>query len=370
MTRVLDFIRHSQRSAVLLALSVAALWAPGFGQFRGIAILTLVGSAVWILTNKPEEPRLDPSLKLSPQQSPAAATAQPDSSSPQQPLEGAPTPQTPETAAKIEYDRLSKFFDQLVRYSLLAIGTVLAIAGAFLWKSTNDVKIEADAAIQRTEKSTTAQIADIGKAAQDTVQAQVTKAAGDALDKVQQTINKAAQERVDAAFNAAAQQRANAAVQQEVEAAVATAEKNLAQRLQNFENEINEIGTAASLATLGKIETGNRGAGDSFHQLIEMQYSPNPAVREYVKRSLREIARWCEESANPTKTADLTKTRLNEDRPRDMIAKVKRYPDAAHPYDLWRAFHDMRVLTGWNVEAFDSRAAVKWCADHKPKCEE
>jgi hypothetical protein len=93
-------------------------------------------------------------------------------------------------------------------------------------------------------------------------------------------------------------------------------------------------------------------------------------VREFAKRSLREIAQWYEESTARGTGGSDPNHRLSKDRAREMIATITRNPGAAYPYEVWRAFHDMRVLTGWNVEVFDSRAAVQWCAEHKPKCDE
>jgi hypothetical protein len=58
-----------------------------------------------------------------------------------------------EPIAKIEYDRLVEYFDKLVKYSLLAITIVLGIAGAFLWKSTDDVMNHRDLWSERWESN-------------------------------------------------------------------------------------------------------------------------------------------------------------------------------------------------------------------------
>ena len=37
--------------------------------------------------------------------------------------------------------------------------------------------------------------------------------------------------------------------------------------------------------------------------------------------------------------------------------------------DIVAAFHDMKLLTDWNVEMFDVRAANQWCRQHKSICD-
>jgi hypothetical protein len=98
------------------------------------------------------------------------------------------------------------------------------------------------------------------------------------------------------------------------------------------------------LVTLVKIEAGNRRVGDSLHVVIEKQYSSSPAVREFAKRSLREVAQWYEEST--ARGGHDINLRLSQDHARDMIAKITRYPNPEYPYD---------VLAGVSRHAFTHR---------------
>src|SRR5262245_20089528 len=116
--------------------------------------------------------------------------------------------------AKVEYDRLIDYFDKLVKYSLLAIGTIIAIAGAFLWKNTSDVQTQAAASIKATQDSATHEISEIGRVAQATATAEAQKAIDAAFEKqnIQRMIETTAQKKVDTAVEAAVQKNLGARV--------------------------------------------------------------------------------------------------------------------------------------------------------------
>jgi len=118
-----------------------------------------------------------------------------------------PSQPPPEAPAKSEYERLTAFFDQVLRYSLLAIGTILAIAGAFLWKSTSDVQSQAAASIKATQDSANGEISAIGKKAQDAAQTATEKAVQDAIAKshLEQLIQNTARQTVEETVGAATQ---------------------------------------------------------------------------------------------------------------------------------------------------------------------
>jgi hypothetical protein len=74
----------------------------------------------------------------------------------------------------------------------------VVIAGSiFLWKSVDDVKVQATAAINATKDTTTLQINAIGKTAQNTVQSEVKKAVS--TPSIQRTIDTTVNSQVDAA---------------------------------------------------------------------------------------------------------------------------------------------------------------------------
>ncbi len=264
---------------------------------------------------------------------------------------------TPEQPAKVEYDRLTAYFDKLVKYSLLAIGTILAIAGAFLWKNTSDVQSQAAASIKATQDSATHEISEIGKAAQATAKDEAQKAIEAAFEKqnVQRMIDNSAQKRVDAAVEIAVQ-------------------KNLGTRIEAFRNLIGEIG-----------EISNAGAqlrqnfGQGLETLLKKRESHDPTVKAYASSTLTEIAADYESSL--TRFSPLYQNDPNffffgaavgnvAITPKLLMEIIRHSTGQFAPQQVAQAFLDMKKRVRWDVQMFDIPAAEKWCTQHKPKCDE
>lgn len=261
-----------------------------------------------------------------------------------------PPPQSPpESAAKIEYDRLTVYFEKLVKYFVLAIGTIIAIAGAFLWKNTSDVQGQAAASIKATQDAATHEISEIGNAAQVTAKAEAQKAIDAAFEKqnVQRMIENTAQKKVDAAVEVAVQ-------------------KNLGARIEAFRNLIGEIGEISNHGA--QLRLGFRSGLD---YLVKAKQSPDPAVRAYASSTLTEIAADYERIATQRVAAFQQPYSLAyASTPKALMEVIRHQPDPLAPEIISSAFLDMKKRVGWDVPMFDISAAERWCAQHKPKCEE
>jgi len=266
-----------------------------------------------------------------------------------------PPPQSPaESAAKIEYDRLTAYFEKLVKYSLLAIGTIIAIAGVFLWKNTSDVQGQAAASIKATQDTATHEISEIANAAQVTAKAEAQKAIEAAFEKqnVQRMIENTAQKKVDAAVEAAVQ-------------------KNLGARIEAFKSLLNEIGEISNHGA--QLRLGFRSGLD---YLVKAKQSADSTVRAYASSTLTEIAADYEVLAtqraaafNPQNKPDFFLLAFAPT-PKALMNVIRYQPDPLAPETIASAFLDMKKRVGWDVPMFDITAAEKWCAQHKPKCEE
>lgn len=250
---------------------------------------------------------------------------------------------------KTEYDRLIAYFKTLVSLSLGAITIVLGIAAAFLWKNTSDVKTEADTSIQRTEDSANRRISEIATSASDAARAEAQKAVDAAFEKqnVQRMIESTAQRRVDAAVEGAVQ-------------------KDLGARIDAFKNLLKEIG---EITDHGAQLRMNYIEGLDF--LLRERASPDPTIRAFAASTLAEIAadfesRVKEYSNDPKLMGGYSIKGLMEVIRHSDEAK----PQNKSPYLIAQAFVEMKKRVNWDVGTFQIAAAEKWCAQHKPKCEE
>jgi citrate lyase gamma subunit len=260
---------------------------------------------------------------------------------------------TPEQPAKIEYDRLIAYFDKLVKYSLLAIGTIIAIAGGFLWKNSSDLQSQATASIKATQDSATHEISEIGNAAQNTAKSEAQKAIDTAFDRqnVQRMIESTAQKKVDAA----------------VETAV---KKDLGAKIDAFRDFVIEIG-----------EINNHGAQlrldfrSGLDSLLKARENPDPSVRAYASSTFRLIAADYENAVanspiTPLDAALFTTTAPTQFSPKDLMRMIRTAQDPHGPMKIAVLFATMKGKVGWDVPILDLPAAEKWCAAHKPKCDE
>jgi hypothetical protein len=280
------------------------------------------------------------------------------------PSSGSPTPvllqgqsqPPPPSAAEIEYRSLTGYFEKLVRYTSAAITVLVAVAGFLFWKSTADVKSEATAAINATRESATQQISKIGTDAASIAQSAAQKAVNQALDKpnIQQMIQRTTQERV------------GSAVEQQVQ-------RDLGPKIDGFRNLITEIG-----------EISNHGAQLRLGFLPGLQYllkkmdSPDPTIRAYAKSTLVQVGSDYEAALKsrfgigmpggpPSALPAFIPLPNTPKTARDLMATIRTVQE---PYVLAAAFIDMKKLAAWDVQTFDIPAAEKWCANHKPTCDQ
>jgi len=262
-------------------------------------------------------------------------------------------PDQQETPAKIEYDRLIAYFDKVLKLTLLGIGIIIGAASLFLWKNTDDVKTQAAASIKATQDSANHEVAEIGKAAQATAKEEAQKAIDAAFEKqnVQRLIESTAQRKVDAA----------------VEAAV---RRNLGARIEAFRTLINEIGEISNYGA--QLRLGFR-SGLSY--ILQKRESPDPTVRAYASSTLRTIAADYEKSEAIFRT-DYQKPDFlfyPQLTAKQLMALIKTPPEDESPVvtnQIVQAFLDMKRRFHWDVQVFDVPAAEKWCAAHKPTCDQ
>ncbi len=245
-------------------------------------------------------------------------------------------PITLETQDKVEYDRLIAFFEKLVKWSLYAITAILALAAAFLWKSTSDVQNQAATAINATKESASREISDIGKKSAAIAQLEAQKAIDAAFEKqnIQQLIERTAQDKV------------NSAVEAEIQ-------KNFSDRIRVFENEMSEIAGIAS--RVPEVENDDPLA---LHVIIKKLESPNPRVSAFARQVLRHLVEYYETRFQvfPVNPMGFI---ANDDLPKNLMVRINK-PDT-DPINMATAFHDLKKVTGWNVEMFDVPAANRWC---------
>jgi hypothetical protein len=248
----------------------------------------------------------------------------------------------PEPIAKVEYDRLIAYFDKLVKYTLLAITFILGMAGAFLWKNTDDVKTQAAAAIKTTQDGATQAISDIGKSAQATAKVQAQAAIDSAFERqnVQRMVESTAQKKVDAAVDEAVR-------------------RNLESRIEAFRALTAKIGEVSSHGAQLRAEFR-----DGLDGLLKDSKDPD---RAFAHSTLLAIAADYE-AAMKNNNFSLLPAGLP---PKSLMGTIRL--DSSGPRAAMRvaeAFVQMQKKVQWDVQTFDIPAAEKWCTQHKPKCEE
>jgi citrate lyase gamma subunit len=267
-----------------------------------------------------------------------------------------PTQQTNPTPsqAELEYRSLREHFERLVRWSSIAISTIVVVAGALLYNSVSDARKDASQAIQASRESADREISTIQKAAVDTAKAEAQKAIDAAFEKqnVQRMIENTAQKKVDAAVEAAVQ-------------------KNLGARIEAFKSLLNDIGEISNHGA--QLRLGFRPGLD---YLVKAKQSADSTVRAYASSTLTEIAADYEVAAtqraaafNPQNKPDFFLLAFAST-PKALMNVIRHQPDPLAPEIISSAFLDMKKRVGWDVPMFDISAAERWCAQHKPKCEE
>jgi hypothetical protein len=254
--------------------------------------------------------------------------------------------------AEVEYQKLNEYFERLLRLTLLAIGFVVAVAAAFLWKNVSDVKEQANAAITSTTDSAAREISKIGEDSAAVARAEAQKRIDEAFEKgnVQQMIERATRERVDAA------------VDREIE-------KKLVARIKGLQDEIAEMGDVAGAAS--RLRIGFREGLDS---LVKQSGGSDESVRRYARGSLLMIGSDYQ-TALKKRFPDMSPSQIagvfsNPQPPpknlKELLETIRRSDNVDR---VAAAFLLMSEMAGTDIKVFDIPAAEKWCAEHRPKCE-
>lgn len=231
-----------------------------------------------------------------------------------------PVPPVVPTPEQIEYERMKKYFEWLVRYSFGAIGIVIAVAVGFLWHNMTEYREDAKNAATR----------------------EAQRAISEAL----------ATPKLQASIDAAVQSKVGPLVDAEIE-------KTLGKRINEVEAELTEMVDIARKAAYVSVIVDNN---EALHYLIGKLDSPLPEVRKLVRHVLEQAYAEAEKEYIKTEYAF-------DNRSTKYCMFIVRNPDS-YLKDLTMAFHDMKKLTGWNVEPLDVKAAEQWCDKHKPKCDQ
>jgi len=149
-------------------------------------------------------------------------------------------------------------------------------------------------------------------------------------------------------------------------------QKDLAPKIDAFRNLVTEIGEISSRGA--QLRFGFRPGLD---YLVKKMESPDPTVRAYAKSTLTQIGadydqrirQFLESQPNSDPLLVLGGIGVTEaaKTPKGLVGIIR---NADNPTSVAAAFFDMKKRVGWNVETFDIPAAEKWCASHKPKCNE
>jgi hypothetical protein len=146
----------------------------------------------------------------------------------------------------------------------------------------------------------------------------------------------------------------------------------LGEKLRAFQDEQKQVSDVVILASVSRSLSGYGGGSspEQFHQLVERMYdSPYPSVKAIAHDSLHKMAEQFEkEITGPNhgyyqlNSLGYMSNQPNGQATFDLLNK----PDIYAP-DLFKAFVDLKRLTGWNVETFDIRGAKEWCRKHDCK---
>jgi hypothetical protein len=250
--------------------------------------------------------------------------------------------------AEIEYKSLNAYFERILKHTLWAIGIVVAVAGALLWKSSSDAKSSIDA----TRIEASREIENVGKQSSEIARTEARQRIDEAFEKgnIQQMIDRVARERVDVA------------VDREIE-------KNLGAKIRTFQAEMADMGDVSAASS--RLRLGFREGLDS---LVKQSNSSDETVRRYARASLLIIGSDYETVLKRHfPNLDATQVAAIYFGPQPPPKTLKDFFQAVRHSDnmdtVVAAFVLMREKTGTKFQMFDIPAVEKWCADNKPKCE-
>ncbi|MBZ5646396.1 MAG: hypothetical protein LAN37_04140 [Acidobacteriia bacterium] len=262
-----------------------------------------------------------------------------------------PTEHSAPSVAEVEYRSLNAYFEKLVKLTYIAIGVVLAAVGLLIWKNVSEVKTEATDAIAAAKSGADRQIAKIESEAATIARSEAQKRIDEAFEKgnVQQLIERAAKEKV------------GTAVEREIN-------QNLAQRMKILQDQITETGEISNAGA--RLRLGFRPALDTLTKKAE---SPNPAVREYAKSTIRMIGADYENVLiEGVPSGEARKKMLDNwitPAPTTVKGVVEVIRHSGNAHAVAAAFLALRELTNTQFHIFDLPAVEDWCAQHRPKCD-
>ena len=263
------------------------------------------------------------------------------------------TPIEKKSEAELHYRELKAYFDSLVKYTLTALGIIIAGAAIFFFKNLSEVKSEAKAAIDAERNIASAQL--------DSIRRQASELA------IQE-----AKRRVDEAF------KANNVVEM-VETAArrqlgSVNERQVARQVDQYMNSVQEDIT--SLGTIGDLAMKMRfGFRTGLEELEKIDTgSSNEKLKQRARTYLKSITAdyetrikqlWGETKLkSPVEARKFASVPDSVTRPIliGKLAKMVRDED-----DLSRvasAFFFLRENTGVQFAMFDNKSVRRWCADH------
>jgi hypothetical protein len=209
---------------------------------------------------------------------------------------------------------------------------------------------------QETKRFAGQEIVSIGKDASAVAQSEAKKAIDAALEK----------QNIRALIESTTREKVGYAVDQQVQ-------KDLGPRIDAFKSLITEIGEISNHGAQLRL-----GFHSGLEYLLKKVDSPDPTIRAYAKSTLAQIGSDYEAvvtnrpgigvPGGPTSPlAALIPAPYTPKTGKDLMATIRNMQE---PHTLAAAFIEMKKIVAWDVQTFDIPAAEKWCAQHKPKCDQ
>ena len=267
------------------------------------------------------------------------------------------TQPNPPSESELHYKELKSFFQSLVKYTLTALGIVLAAGAIFFFKNISEVKSEASAAIDAEKRLASSQLDSIRKDAAVLAVQEARRAVDEAFksNNIVEMVNKAARLQAGAAIDRH--------VAQEVD-----------QSMSSLQSDISALGTVADNAM--KMRIGLR-AG--LEQLLKMQFeSSSEKQRERARNFFESIA----VDFDTVYSNSFSQAQLKDPKaarsfaqapdtlsvPRTIGSLVRIIRTDRDLSQVATAFLYLRGLTGIQFRMFDIKAVEVWCTSHRVDC--
>ena len=260
------------------------------------------------------------------------------------------------TPSEQEYERLTSYFEWLVKLTSLALGLIIAVALGMFWKSISEVRTDARNSVDGVRASAQAEI-------------------GKAKEEVIGSVREEAKRRVDEEFNtneitqmveAAARRKVGRTIDRQIQDEVA----HTISRLQDQMIQTVEVGNLGM-----RMRVGFR---DAFDELRKRYTETDD---EGLRRSERIILDSITADYEERWTANIRRRHITalqaipfqmapgEKAPNSTVDLVKMIRDDKGLDDVCLAFLALSEGTGVRFAMFDTDAVEKWCKENKTKCE-